>query len=81
MTTAKEDPFGQIVFKKNVWRLGADEKRDFNYIHFNAFEQNVVVHHMGQLKWQLFVERILCDDACCINIFDFSYVVTDCNKF
>jgi len=72
MSKAAEDPFGQVVFKKNVWRLGADEKREFNYIHFTAFEQNVIVDHMGQLKWQPFVKNVLKEDQCSITVFDFS---------
>lgn len=74
MATSAQDPFGQVIFKSNVWRKGADEKREFNYVHFTAFEQSVVVDHMGKLLWQPFVKKVLKDDECSITVFNFSYV-------
>ncbi len=74
-TAEPEDPFPQVMFKQNVWRKGADEKRDHNYIHFTAFEQNVIVEHLGQLQWVPFVQKVLKDDECSITVFNFTCVV------
>ena len=42
MSIQPPDKFGYKLFRSNVWRLGADEKRDHNYITFNAFGENCI---------------------------------------
>eukprot|EP00941_MAST-03F_sp_MAST-3F-sp1_P004759 g4759.t1 len=60
------------LFKSHVWRDSLKTEKQYNYITYKCFHENIMPHDFGRKTWEEFVDS-LDDKECQYTVFDIEY--------